>query len=260
MKKIHLAASALLMMTAAASAADLPMKAPIMPATVYSWTGWYIGGNIGGGGATTAFGDPCFYCSSANITDGFFTGGIQTGYNYQFGNGLVGVEADVNWNSINNKFLMGGDDSEAMHVGLKADWSGTLRARGGLVMNNALVYVTGGAAWANVKQSGTEVCNRNNGCEGNFAGVIPVGAPTGITANSSHTEWGAVIGAGVEYAVSPNWTVGGEFLHTMYQHSTANILNPNGSDDCGNNFQSNCTITAQLTTDVVRLRFNYKFY
>jgi outer membrane immunogenic protein len=251
MKKIFLATSALLVMTAAASAADLPMKAPMMaPAAVWSWTGWYVGGNIGGGAASTAFGDPCFYCSAGNPTNGFFTGGLQAGYNYQFGNGLLGIEADVNGNTINNKFIMGGDDSNAMRTGLKVDWSGTIRARGGIVMNNTLLYVTGGAAWANVRQTGTEVCNTF--CEG-----VGIGSPTGITANSSHTLWGAVVGAGVEYAVSPNWTVGGEFLHTMYQHSTANILNPDGTSACG--VSLNCTISGQLTTDVARLRFNYKF-
>jgi outer membrane immunogenic protein len=257
MKKMFLATSALLLVTAAASAADLPMKAPMLaPAAVYSWTGFYVGGNVGGGGATVAYGDPCFYCSAGNVTNGFFTGGVQAGYNYQFGNGLVGIEADVNWNNINNSFQMGADDSNFMNVRLKADWSGTIRARGGLVMNNTLLYVTGGAAWANVRQNGTEFCNASFNCEGAPLGTVA----TGITANSSHTLWGAVIGAGVEYAVSPNWTVGGEFLHTMYQHSTANILNPDGTDACGNNFRTNCTISAQLTTDVVRLRLNYKFY
>jgi opacity protein-like surface antigen len=247
MKKIFLATSALLVMTAAASAADLPMKAPMMaPAAVYTWTGWYVGGNIGGGGATGAFGDPCVWCSAGTVTNGFFTGGLQAGYNYQFGNGLVGVEADVNWNSINSKFVMGGDDSfpSAELVRLKADWSGTLRARGGLVMNNALLYVTGGAAWANVKQTG--ICANTSTCEG-------------ITANSSQTLWGAVVGAGVEYKVSPQWTVGGEFLHTMYQHSSASILNPNGTSFCGTSFAANCVVTGQLTTDVVRLRVNYLF-
>ena len=80
MNKIYLAASVLLTMTAAASAADLPMKAVTAPAPVYSWSGFYIGGNIGGGSATVAFGDPCFFCSSGNVTKGFITGGAQIGY------------------------------------------------------------------------------------------------------------------------------------------------------------------------------------
>src|SRR5215813_15519015 len=81
-----------------AAAADLPVKA-VAPATVWSWTGFYIGGNVGGGMASSGFTDPCFYCSSAQPTQGFFTGGVQAGYNYQFAKGLVGIEADVNGNS-----------------------------------------------------------------------------------------------------------------------------------------------------------------
>jgi opacity protein-like surface antigen len=50
--------------------------------------------------------------------------------------------------------------------------------------------------------------------------------PTGITANASGTLWGGVVGAGVEFVLSPNWTVGGEFLHTVYQDRDANIVDP----------------------------------
>jgi outer membrane immunogenic protein len=252
MKKIYLAAAGLLAMTAAASAADFPIKAAMAPAPVYSWTGFYIGGNVGGGSSSVAFGDPCFYCSSGTVTKGFITGGAQAGYNYQFGNGLVGVEFDVNGNNINNKFVMGPGFDPAINVALKADLSGTIRARGGLVLNNALLYVTGGAAWADVTQSGVEFHNRTN--------LANFGTPTGTTANgSSTTVWGAVIGAGVEYALSSNWTVGGEYLHTMYQHTSANIVKADGTNACVNNPPSTCVITSQLTTDVARIRFNYKF-
>jgi opacity protein-like surface antigen len=254
MKKIFLATSALLVMTATASAADFPMKAPLVaPAAVYSWTGFYIGGNIGGGVASTHFDDPCFYCSSATPTNGFFTGGAQIGYNYQFGSGLVGIEADVNGNSAFKNSVIGGDDSFAMRVGIKADLSGTIRARAGLVVNNALVYVTGGAAWADIKQSGVEFSN-------NTTNTLPVGTPTGDTANRSGVVWGGVIGAGVEFALSPNWTVGGEFLHTMYADRDADIIDRNGRNACGTTTPAaNCVVRAQLTTDVARIRFNYKF-
>ena len=251
------AASALLFAaTVASSAADLaPSYVKAAPlATVYSWTGFYIGGNVGGGMASSHFDDPCFYCSSATPTRGFFTGGGQIGYNYQFGNGLVGIEADVNGNSNFKGSVIGGDDSQAMTVTTKANISGTIRARGGLVMNNTLIYVTGGAAWADIKQTGVEFNNRTN------FGVF--GAPTGITANASGVVWGGVVGAGVEFALSPNWTVGGEFLHTMYADRDANIINANGTNACGG-FNAlpptNCVVRSQLTTDVARVRLNYKF-
>jgi len=239
--------------TVASSAADLAQRftkaAPL--ASVYSWTGFYIGGNVGGGMASSRFDDPCWYCSSATPTRGFFTGGAQIGYNYQLGAGLVGIEADVNGNSSFKDSVIGGGNSDAMRVGIKADISGTIRARAGLVVNNALIYVTGGAAWADVKQTGVEF--RNLTTDPNL------GLATGITANNSGVLWGGVIGAGVEYALNPNWTIGAEFLHTMYQDREANLVRADGSNLCYNRPASDCVIRNQLTTDVARLRINYKF-
>lgn len=261
MKITFAAATAFLLAgTIASSAADMApsyVKAAPM-ASVYNWTGFYIGGNVGGGAASSHFDDPCFYCSSATPTRGFFTGGGQVGYNYQFGHGLVGIEADVNGNSNFKGSVIGGDDGNAMTVNTKADLSGTIRARGGLVLDNALIYVTGGAAWADVKQTGTEFCNRNAGCV--VGGItIPVGTPTGITANRSGVVWGGVIGAGVEFALSRNWIIGGEFLHTMYADKDANIVLASGASACAFNPAANCVVRSQLTTDVARIRFNYKF-
>lgn len=246
------AAVLLLAATAASSAADIgAVRFKAAPAvTVYSWTGFYIGGNVGGGAASSHFDDPCFYCSSATPTGGFFTGGAQVGYNYQFGHGLIGVEADVNGNSGFKNSLLGGNDSLALKVGLKADTSGTIRARAGLVVDNVLAYVTGGAAWADVKQTGIEVDN--------FTGSPTFGQPTGQTANSRSVLWGGVVGIGVEYALDSNWIVGGEFLHTMYQDGNA-TLSANGNVACRFEPASGCVIRNQLSTDVARVRFSYKF-
>src|SRR3979490_1233218 len=132
MKKVLLIAATVLaaLATAPAGAAALPVKATV-PATVWSWTGFYVGGTAGGGMASTHFDDPCFYCSSATPTRGFFTGGVQAGYNYQFGNGLVGIEADINGNSGFKNSVIGGAERQPMTVGTKADVSGTIRARAG---------------------------------------------------------------------------------------------------------------------------------
>jgi outer membrane immunogenic protein len=234
------AAAALFISTTAASvAADLaPAYTKAPAAAVYSWTGVYIGGNIGGGVASSHFEDPFGFSTTA--TDGFFTGGAQIGYNYQFGAGLIGIEADVNGNSTFKGSVIGGT---SLAVGDRADVSGTIRGRAGLVVSNALLYVTGGAAWANVNQTGVAFSN--------------LGIPSALSANSSGTSWGGVIGAGVEYAMSPNWTVGGEFLHTVYEDHDVAIVNFNGTSACG--IAANCAIRSQLTTDVARVRFNYKF-
>lgn len=252
MKTTLAAAAALFATTVAGSAADLAPVYTKAPAAVYSWTGFYIGGNLGGGMASSHFDDPCFYCSSATPTRGFFTGGAQIGYNYQFGKGLVGIEADVNGNSDFKGSVLGGDDSRAMSVAGKADVSGTIRARAGLVIDNTLVYATGGAAWADFKQTGIEF--------NNVTASPTFGAPTGVTANRSGVLWGGVIGAGVEFALANNWIVGGEFLHTMYQDRDANIITAAGASGCGAaRPTANCVIRDQLTTDVARVRLSYKF-
>ena len=234
--------------------ADPSTRAPV--AAVYNWTGFYVGGNLGGGMAASRFDDPCFLggCSSATPTRGFFTGGAQAGYNYQFGKGLVGIEADVSGNSRFKDSVIGGDDQRAETVGMKADVSGTIRTRGGLVANNALIYVTGGAAWADVNQTGVSFNNLTNN--------VNFGWPNGVTANISGVRWGGVIGAGVEFALSQNWRVGGEFLHTMYADRDATLVDPSVARGiaCNANIPAtNCVIRGQLTTDVARVRVNYLF-
>jgi len=264
-KAIAIAAFTTMVAIPSASAADLAArpytKAPVM-VEVYNWTGFYIGGNAGyswGRSSTdvsyfnTVTGAPIVPPAGSILGSSFdMNGGIaggQFGYNYQFGYGLFGIEADVNRNSSFKNSVIGGANSNAMTVGIKANVSGTIRARAGLVMNNVLIYVTGGAAWADIKQTGVEFTNRTTST--NF------GLPTGITANASSVGWGGVIGAGVEFAVSQNWSVGGEFLHTTYADHDAPILEANGSGACGT--LSNCVVRGQLTTDVGRIRLNYKF-
>ena len=250
MKKLALAAAAAsVLFTGAASAADLApryTKAAPLAAPAYDWSGFYLGVNVGGGSAATPFNDATGdFFSNTTIVKGFATGGAQIGYNYQIGSGVVGFEADVNANSIKHSSIIS-SDSIPFVAGLKSDVSGTIRGRGGLAINNTLLYVTGGAAWANVSQSGAEL---------NFN----TRQPDGVTADSSKALWGAVIGAGFEIALTPNWSAGAEFLHTMYQHSNASIVSANGSSFCSTvTTPANCVINSQLTTDVARVRFNYK--
>jgi len=100
-----------------ASAADLPVKAPLYKATpeaVYNWTGFYVGGNAGwawgNSSATSVFTCPTPVCSrsiAANLaafgagatgssSPNGFTGGLQAGYNWQAGSAVYGLETDFN--------------------------------------------------------------------------------------------------------------------------------------------------------------------
>lgn len=179
MKKILLAALFAGVATSA-FAADLPTrKAPPAPvpayvAPMFSWTGFYIGVN-GGGGLSTGgkdFGNP----------DGGFVGGTA-GYNYQLGQYVLGVEGDWDWAGFNKS----GTNFVSTYK-TNIDEILTARARLGYAIDRTLLFVTGGYAGVDDKIS-----------LGGFG---------------SNTTWrnGGAIGGGVEYAFTNNITAKAEYL------------------------------------------------
>lgn len=95
---------------AADMAMKMPVKTPPTPASVYSWTGFYVGGNIGGGWTSgwnstyspipspAAFGGAP---GSLSMNASGIVGGVQGGYNWQFTNWVIGVEGDFTWTHLN---------------------------------------------------------------------------------------------------------------------------------------------------------------
>lgn len=185
MKKIFLASACLLALTGAASAADLAArpytKAPVAVASVYNWTGFYLG-IVGGGAWEAASGDPKM--------KGGFVGGTA-GYNWQTGNVVFGIEADGSWADVSAS-------ATAPVLGIpvttssKTDALGTVRGRIGWAVNNVLFYGTGGYAWIDNK--------------------ISVSA-LGVTLSDSKFHSGWTVGAGVEAFFAPQWSVKGEYLY-----------------------------------------------
>src|SRR3954465_4576145 len=94
MKKVLLASACLFALAAPASAADLAArpytKAPVAMASVYNWTGFYLG-ILGGGAGENSSTDPKM--------KGGFVGGTA-GYNWQTGNVVFGIEADGSWADV----------------------------------------------------------------------------------------------------------------------------------------------------------------
>ena len=206
MKKVLLTGTALLMLASgSAMAADLSRaapapvytKAPMMP--VFTWTGFYIGGNLGGAWAHRDVTDSLFGLnfSNGNNNNGVFIAGGQVGGNYQFNNFVVGVEGTFDWAANNNNTTTGiaVPGGNIIQVTSNNTWLSTLAGRFGVAFDRVLVYGKGGGAW--IGNNSFTVTNVTTGAS--------------FTGSTSNTTTGWVVGAGVEWAFAPNWTVKAEY-------------------------------------------------
>lgn len=170
-------------------AADMPRpayKAPAYVAPLYNWTGFYAGLNAGYGWSGS---------------DSGFVGGGQIGYNWQaVGSPLVlGLEADLQGTSIKSTTNYGGGvTGEA-----KIPAFGTVRGRIGYAWDRALLYATGGWAYTSTK--------------------FTLSGPGGSVSDS---KWGSgyTLGGGLEYGLSGNWSVKGEYLYVRVPGNTLTLL------------------------------------
>jgi outer membrane immunogenic protein len=199
MKKFLLGSAALIAFAAPALAADLPArpytKAPVYtaPAAVYNWTGFYIGGHVGGAFAGN---------NSLQGSDGRFLGGVQGGFDYQFAtNWVLGAEAQYSWlaNNNNSGVLFPGGTL----VTGNSNQLGSVTGRLGYTWGPALLYAKGGYAWR----------DRNN------IGVSTGGVPVGFTTDGSHKD-GYTVGAGLEYMFAPSWSAKVEYQYYNFGSTT----------------------------------------
>jgi outer membrane immunogenic protein len=149
-KKLLLATAASTLVATAASAADLPRRAappPVFtPVPVFTWTGFYVGVNAGYGWSDDDF-DTVALADDDN--DGGFIGGAQVGYNYQIGSFVVGLEGDVQYADFGADGTFDFDGDGVFDDDFdSSDWFGTVRARAGVAFDRALIYATGGFAFA----------------------------------------------------------------------------------------------------------------
>ncbi|GGF88459.1 membrane protein [Azorhizobium oxalatiphilum] len=217
----------------AASAADLatryPVKAVVPVVPVFSWTGFYIGGNVGYAWANNSYDytSPLGFTTSYDVGGGDgWVAGLQAGYNYQFANNVVlGIEADIDWTGVggSNGIFTGPLVGTNSVAGGELDYFGTIRARVGYAFDRWLPYVTGGAAWGKIDN-------------GTFYGF-----------DNSSTNWGWTIGAGVEYAITNNLTAKLEYLYVDLDGNT--LTNPFNLS----------TVSTSFDMSVVKAGVNWKF-
>lgn len=259
-----------------ASAADLPVKAPppVAPPPVYNWTGWYVGLNAGAGwghsDTDSVFSCPgssgsCIYnnvlnlaafnaAGSSSLSDTFFVGGIQTGYNWQSGSLVLGGEVDFNSFNFDQSSSVSGlvpnsYSGESFSIGteVKTNWLFTARGRlGWAIVPTWLVYATGGLAVTDIEVSNSF---STTGI-GAFGGQALVGA-----SSSSKTKAGWTVGGGVETALSRNWTVKAEYLYVDFG-SVSTTLTTNA---ISGNVPNVMTASADLRANIARVGVNYRF-
>lgn len=211
----------------------------------FTWTGGYIGANIGYGWGDFEQAFDAEVIILGPLSEGFdadgdgIVGGAQAGFNWQMGQFVFGVEVDVQAadidGSTSRSFTVGPATLDT-NVSTGIDWFGTARGRIGFVPTERLmVYGTGGFAFGETKSSAS----------------YDAGLLGSDSASSKDTRTGWAAGAGAEYAFADNWTLKAEYLYVDLGEET--FLN----------FEEPGLFEADLTSDVtlqtVRLGINYKF-
>jgi outer membrane immunogenic protein len=197
-----------------ALAADLPARtytpAPVYVAPIYNWTGFYIGANLGGEWGNGRLTEYTTLASLSNTRTSFIGGG-QLGYNYMFNGGFVlGAEWTFDWGGRNSGTVVTAVPTVGTFSASAngAQWLTTVTGRAGFAMDRTLFYVKGGGAW--LESSVNITC------------VSCAGTPN-LTSNK--TRSGFDVGGGIEYAVTQNWTVKGEYNYISASSWTTPVTN-----------------------------------
>jgi outer membrane immunogenic protein len=277
MKMILLAGIGLLAIATAAApatAADLPVKAPVYkaaPIDPWNWSGFYIGGNVG-----YSWGNSDTDAVFSNATSGAFLfaqsnsfdmngviGGGQIGYNWQFApTWVMGIEADIQASGQDGStsFLCPGTICSAGLTAIPAasapstatlnqslDWFGTVRGRIGYTFTpTILAYFTGGLAYGKIATDGT------------LSGFNANGLPTTVAFSGDTTKAGWTIGGGIEGRIAGNWTAKIEYLYMDFGTVSTTAVSPLIFVPApGTGLRAD--FSSRVTDNVVRVGINYKF-
>jgi outer membrane immunogenic protein len=232
---------------APASAADLApyTKAPPPPPVpIYDWSGFYIGGNGGGGFSHKCWDVTNFRGPAPPFSEGCHdpAGGVvggQIGYRWQSAGWVFGLEAQGDWADLT------GSPNVSLFIpawtnNSKIDAFGLFTGQVGYAWNNVLWYVKGGAAVTDDKYRGT---------------VTTIGA---LFDSANETRWGGTVGTGVEVGFAPNWSVAFEYDHLFMgnRNITTTSTGVLAGIPAGSPFR---TDSIRQDVDIVTGRINYHF-
>lgn len=257
MKQIALiAAATLILNVTTVYAADVALpytKAPPVAAAAYNWSGAYAGLHAGGTWGDRAFsdypgvfgslgfgGNPAFFGATAKPSGGLAGG--QVGYNYQVSSWVLGLQGDLAWNGARGSVICNPVDPAVVFTPLtrclsNADWLASVTGRVGYAWNASLIYVKGGAAWTRE----TYGFDRANG----LAADIPFFRGT-------RTNSGWTVGTGLEFGLTPNWSLFAEYNYYDFGRYTVtfdNVFSGPGTT----------TLTVRNDMHTAKVGFNYRF-
>jgi outer membrane immunogenic protein len=233
----------------------------------WNWTGFYVGADAGiissrsfsstqatvsptpyllglpgATGTITTFNSATVDTLSARGTEG----GIHAGYNWQLKPIAVGLEIDYGAFKTSMTrdatFALSSTVVSQLHSEASTKWLFTVRPRVGWVYAGLYGYITGGAAFATIDASTLY----------GESGRLPNGF---VTTSQSKAGW--TIGAGLEVAIAPRWTLRAEYLRVEFTGVTGagQITNPAVVPATFNPI----SLSADYKSDVVRMGVSHKF-
>ena len=233
-----------------AFAADLPQAPPRAPVAYvaapppFTWTAFYIGGNLGAGwnhgDITDSLGNRWGLNNSTT-----FVGGGQVGANYQINALVLGIEGDFDWFANNNN--SGGGvtvDSTTLQGSSNGRWVTTLTGRLGWAIDRVLLYAKGGGAWVG----------------SNNLTLLDVNTGNTISFSNSNTNTGWTAGAGVEWAFADNWSVRAEYDYIGLSNNTYTIPSSFPKGPNGTVFANDVFSTSSRNISMLTVGINYLFH
>src|SRR5215475_2668773 len=202
--------------TGSASADGYQRRGVVPVAGCANFGGFYIGGNIGWATLTAHQNDLDGVFTANLVATGFtasddtFTAGAQVGYNVQMGCTVFGIEADWNWADLSadtRLFPLTGLTDNSLRT--RIDNFGTIRTRTGFVVDQLLLFVTGGVAWTETRDS-----------------VHRTELPVIERFSSNDTRWGWTAGFGTEYALAPGVSLTSDVLYLSFNDEDHTFNSP----------------------------------
>jgi outer membrane immunogenic protein len=208
----------------------------------FDWSGGYVGASLGGGWGTTktdgasfysdASGSPVASIPGVRFSNGGVIGGLETGYNWQQGGVVFGLQADISATGITGSFT---DNDNGYKIDTSLDWLSTLRGQVGVPYGRYLFYATGGLALG--------------GISADLHDQYP--GPGTVNSSDSQTGVGYAVGLGVAAALNTRWSAKLEYQYVDLGKKTFSFHEETGWDLIKS--------SASTTENIVRFSLDYRY-